>query len=317
MIFRIFAAKNRTTDMNDKEMQHSIALEKEKQHGQVGYTDGDVVIIDNVRDLSEHYPAIPGMNLIILCCKGRIQLDVSGKTMQFGENEVLFSSPYMSLGNFMFSVDFDCKILCLSERIIRELLRLHIETWNRAVYVRRLNVVVLPEQEVRQFSLYYALIRHKMNVGERMFSRESMQALISALLFDLCSVLEKKLSIQPAEKSSSSRLLFDRFLSMVAAQQVKRHPVSYYAGELAVTPKYLTMVCMHYSDKAASEWINQYVVEDVRHALRSTTLSVKEIADNLGFTSLSHFGSYVRRFFGKSPTKVREEAERGMMSRER
>ena len=145
----------------------------------VDYTDGDVMIIDNVRHLEEQYQRLPSQNLIILCCKGRMQLDVNGRTLRFGENEVLFSSPGAMLSGFMLSVDFDCKILCLSNRIIQELLRLNIETWNRAVYVHRMNIVRLPDEEVTQFSLYYALIRHKMmQKEERQYSRETMQAII-------------------------------------------------------------------------------------------------------------------------------------------
>ena len=278
-------------------------------NSEVGYTDGDVMIIDNVRHLEEQYQRLPSQNLIILCCKGRMQLDVNGRTLRFGENEVLFSSPGAMLSGFMFSADFDCKILCLSNRIIQELLHLNIETWNRAVYVHRMNIVRLPDEEVTQFNLYYALIRHKMMQKEqRQYSRETMQAIIRALLFDLCTVLESQLTGQPDVRPSSGRTLFDRFLSMLAAESVKRRPVSYYAGHLAVTPKYLTMVCQHHSNKAASEWINQYVVEDVRHALKCTTMSIKEISDSLGFVNISHFGSYVRRHFGMSPSKVREEA---------
>lgn len=274
---------------------------------EVGYTDGDVMIIDNVRHLEEQYQRLQGQNLIILCCKGRMQLDVNGRTLRFGENEVLFSSPGAMLSGFMFSADFDCKILCLSNRIIQELLRLNIETWNRAVYVRRMNIVRLPDEEVTQFGLYYALICHKMTaLAERPYSRETMQAIIRALLFDLCVVLESHLTGQPDVRPTSGRALFDRFLSMLAAESVKRRPVSYYANQLAVTPKYLTMVCQHHSDKAASEWINQYVVEDVRHALKSTTMSIKEISDSLGFANISHFGSYVRRHFDVSPSKLRE-----------
>lgn len=278
-------------------------------NSEVGYTDGDVMIIDNVRHLEEQYQRLQGQNLIILCCKGRMQLDVNGRTLRFGENEVLFSSPGAMLSGFMFSADFDCKILCLSNRIIQELLQLNIETWNRAVYVRRMNIVRLPDEEVTQFSLYYTLICHKMTApAERPYSRETMQAIIRALLFDLCVVLESQLTGQTDVRPTSGRTLFDRFLSMLAAESVKRRPVSYYAGHLAVTPKYLTMVCQHHSNKAASEWINQYVVEDVRHALKCTTMTIKEISDSLGFVNISHFGSYVRRHFGMSPSKVREEA---------
>ena len=258
----------------------------------VDYTDGDVMIIDNVRHLEEQYQRLQGQNLIILCCRGRMQLDVNGRTLRFGENEVLFSSPGAMLSGFMFSADFDCKILCLSNRIIQELLRLNIETWNRAVYVRRMNIVRLPDEEVTQFSLYYTLICHKMTApAERPYSRETMQAIIRALLFDLCVVLESQLTGQTDVRPTSGRTLFDRFLSMLAAESVKRRPVSYYAGHLAVTPKYLTMVCQHHSN-----------------ALKCTTMSIKEISDSLGFVNISHFGSYVRRHFGMSPSKIREEA---------
>ena len=237
----------------------------------VDYTDGDVMIIDNVRHLEEQYQRLPSQNLIILCCKGRMHL---------------------------------------SNRIIQELLHLNIETWNRAVYVHRMNIVRLPDEEVTQFSLYYALIRHKMmQKEERQYSRETMQAIIRALLFDLCTVLESYSDVgSPDVRPTFGRVLFDRFLSLLAAQAIKRRPVGFYADKLSISPKYLTMVCQQYSDKAASEWINQYVVEDVRHALKSTTLTIKEISDSLGFVNISHFGSYVRRHFGMSPSKVREEA---------
>lgn len=283
------------------------AIDENNPH--VGYIDGDVAIIDNVKDLAEQYPTRPNFNFTILCCRGKVQLDVNGNTVRFGENEVLFSSPNVVLSDFMFSADFECKILCLSDRIIQELLRLNIETWNRAVYVRRMNIVRLSESEMNEFNLYYALLRNKMQQNERPFSREAMQSVVRALLFDLCAVLDSNIQLPTETKPSQGRVLFDRFLTMIAAQQVKRRPVSYYAAELAVTPKYLTMVCEQYSEKAASDWINQYVVEDVRYALKSTTISIKEIADSLGFTNISHFGSYVRRHFGMSPSRVREESK--------
>ena len=70
-------------------------------NSEVGYTDGDVMIIDNVRHLEEQYQRLPSQNLIILCCKGRMQLDVNGRTLRFGENEVLFSSPGAMLSGFI------------------------------------------------------------------------------------------------------------------------------------------------------------------------------------------------------------------------
>ena len=86
---------------------------------------------------------------------------------------------------------------------------------------------------------------------------------------------------------------------------VKRRPITYYAGKLAITPKYLTMLCLKFSNKTASDWIVQYTIEDIRFYLRNSNLSIKEISAKLGFANMSHFGSYVRKNLGASPSDFR------------
>ncbi len=66
------------------------------------------------------------------------------------------------------------------------------------------------------------------------------------------------------------------------------------------------MVCQKYSGKTASDWINEYVVQDINYYLKNTTKSIKEIADTLGFDNLSFFGKYVKQHFGSSPRGVRD-----------
>ena len=67
------------------------------------------------------------------------------------------------------------------------------------------------------------------------------------------------------------------------------------------------MLCLKYSNKTASEWIVQYTIEDIRFYLRNSNLSIKEISGKLGFANMSHFGSYVRKHLGVSPTDFRHE----------
>ena len=96
-------------------------------------------------------------------------------------------------------------------------------------------------------------------------------------------------------------------LSEIYQHEIKHRTVDYYADRLHITPKYLTMLCTKYSGKSASEWITQYTKEDIRQALCHTTLSIKEVCARLGFSNVSFFGSYVRRNFGMSPSKLRGE----------
>ena len=112
------------------------------------YADGDIVIMDNVRELTQISQLKTQMNFIILCSEGRILLDINGNRRELEKNDVLFSCPDVVLDHFMISPDFECKILCLSERIIHELLHEHVGVWNRAVYIRRTNVVSLTDDIV-------------------------------------------------------------------------------------------------------------------------------------------------------------------------
>ena len=65
------------------------------------------------------------------------------------------------------------------------------------------------------------------------------------------------------------------------------------------------MLCVKYSDKTASDWIIQYTTEEIRFYLKSSNLTIKEISAKLGFSNMSHFGSYVRKHLGVSPNEFR------------
>ena len=117
--------------------------------------------------------------------------------------------------------------------------------------------------------------------------------------------MEELHGIQKEMKLSQGKVLFNRFLNLLSNSEIKRQPIAHYAGQLAITPKYLTMLCQKYSDKTASEWVVQYTTEEIRFYLKSSSLSIKEISARLGFSNMSHFGSYVRKHLGMSPSEYR------------
>lgn len=173
---------------------------------------------------------------------------------------------------------------------------------------QRTNIIQLPKEDQEQFIYYYELIKFKMQHQERRNSTIVMQAIIQAVLFDVLSLIDNKVDSEEADVPSHGKTLFNDFLRLLAAKEVKHMSVDNYASELNITPKYLTMLCTKYSGKPASDWIAQYTKEDIRYHLLHTDLSVKEIASKLGFPNISFFGSYVRRHFGVSPTQLRNQA---------
>lgn len=67
------------------------------------------------------------------------------------ENDVIVCPHGVILDNYMISPDFECKILCLSEHIMRQLLRANAKTWETSVYINRQFVFTLEPEHAEQF----------------------------------------------------------------------------------------------------------------------------------------------------------------------
>lgn len=281
----------------------------EFNHLFVDYTEGDVMVFDHVSDLKKLTPVKPMSNRIVMCLSGDMQLEVSGKRFDVSATDLLYFPPTAHIDSNHPSPDFSCQVLCLSDHIIQGLLRDRIGIWRRAVYANEMKVLRTTEVCREEFASYFALIRSKIQHSDRQEPYEIVQALIRALLLDFCHLLEESQGTAPEQKLPQGKSLFNRFLGLISNSEIKRQPITYYAGELAITPKYLTMLCLKYSDKTASEWVIKYTTEDIRFYLRSSNLSIKEISAKLGFSNMSHFGSYVRKHMGCSPSEYRENKE--------
>jgi len=238
----------------------------------VDYSDGDIVIFDNVRDLSEIKPIKPMTNLIGLCVKGSIVMTVNGKDSKIKEDDILFCPPNVKIDHCVFSEDFECKLLCLSNHVVQGLLRDKISIWNRAVYINQTNIIPMSRACKEDFGQYYTLIRSKITSNHGS-SREIVQTLIRALLIELCDVLETSNGRGEEPRILLSKQIFNRFLNILSNVEVKHQPATYYAERLNISPKYLTMLCRQYSDKSASEWIIQYTLDDIRYYLQTLTIA--------------------------------------------
>ena len=93
---------------------------------------------------------------------------------------------------------------------------------------------------------------------------------------------------------------------LLAKSNGTQRSVKDYADELYVSPKYLTSICRKHEGKTASDLITFNTVGHIKQMLLYSTLSIKEIALQLGFDNLSFFGKYVKKHLGHSPNNYRK-----------
>ena len=79
----------------------------------------------------------------------------------------------------------------------------------------------------------------------------------------------------------------------------------FYAKELEITTKHLGRTIKAQTGFTASEWLDRLVVLEAKVLLKSTSMTIQQIAEELNFSSQSFFGKYFKNLVGISPKEFR------------
>ena len=274
---------------------------------QIGYSDSDIAIIDSIQKFAEVSSAHVSMNAIAICTQGKVQGILNGQPMELHKNQVAIIPQNVMVTDLMVSPDFDLKAMFFTNRILQSFLREKMSIWNDVVYIRRLYIVSLEDEDMQFYTNFYEML--SMCFDRRLnhpFRTDVIQSLLRAAILGLCGALKERVltSEMPLDTTSSTNH-FQRFLDLLHSTTMKHRTVEWYATELCITPKYLSALCKKHSGRTANEWITEHVLEDIRYYLKQTDYSIKQICNMMGFPNPSFFGRYVKEHFGMTPIELR------------
>ena len=305
-IFAVNKQLNEQAVVKKKQKIHVDLSDVGQDNNYQGYFDHGVAIFDDIRELSKIEVLKMGLNTIIGCFKGRLQLTVNNDILALNNEELLIVHSNTQLDDFMMSPDFECKVFCFTDDALNGLLQSDVEIWNNALYIHKVNILRMNDNDESNRTYYYNLIKYKWNRPEGKFKRKIIDSILRAALLEFCDKFVKNYAVDETQHVNRDHEIFHQFLELLASMQVKRQPVTFYAEELCITPKYFSAVCKTVSGKSPLTWISEYVIEDIRSNLLNTKLSCKEISDKLGFPNSSFFGKYVLEHIGSSPMEYRK-----------
>ena len=111
--------------------------------------------------------------------------------------------------------------------------------------------------------------------------------------------VESKTNLSKAEQISKN------FNHLVMQNYTTQRSVAWYAKKLGITPAHLSTIVKQTTDKTCVEIITSMVIMDAKAQLKSTDLSIHDIAYSLNFTNMSFFGKYFKRHVGMGPLEYR------------
>ena len=125
------------------------------------------------------------------------------------------------------------------------------------------------------------------------------------MIYDLSNGIYR---FQQMERKDCSRAesIFRDFIQLVARNFKEERRVGWYAQQLCITPKYLSETIKQMSHRTPNEWIDHYVLIEIRVLLKNTTKSIKEITMEMNFPTQSFLGKFFREHMGMSPSDYRK-----------
>lgn len=101
--------------------------------------------------------------------------------------------------------------------------------------------------------------------------------------------------------------LLKSFQALIGEHYATQHDVAAYAEKLNLTPGHFSEVIKQQSGKTAITHIHERLIVEAKRRLLHTELSVKQIADELGFEDAAYFNRFFKRLTDTTPIAFRME----------
>lgn len=150
---------------------------------------------------------------------------------------------------------------------------------------------------------YFELLIKTYELCGSQLSRNVINHLFAGILMGVSTMYKD----QTADKQNLSKAeqISKNFTQLVMQNYTMQRSVAWYAKRLGITQAHLSSIVKQTTGKTCVEIITYMVIMDAKAQLKSTNLSIHDIAYALNFTNMSFFGKYFKRHVGMSPQEYR------------
>lgn len=284
-----------------------IFLEEAKNWGNADALSNCLALTDQISDAhTTQEPTRLNFILMALCLKGQAKYNIDTKEQTVKASDLLFISERHIVDNYSASADFECLCIMVSTEFYHGFVQSVQNVSSLLLFSMNNPVVALTPSEVQVFSNYFHTIREKITNTGHHYRENLVKALLLAMFYDMSNVIYR-VEQQGKKPQMRADALFSQFIRLLEQNFRSIRRVSWYAEQLFITPKYLSEVVKQTSKRTPNEWIDSYVILEARVLLKTTTMSIKEIADELHFPSQSFLGKYFKEHVGVSPSEFRKQ----------
>lgn len=251
-------------------------------------------------DVSEGELLIRNGIVLILCKGGGERFVVDGKEYELSRNNMVILPENHIVSHLTLQrVEQKCVIAVSIDYILN--MPSPIDT-NIFGYSRYISLIKISDEKFDDFMSYYKFI-YKESHEESRYQSEIISSIFYALILEVIAEYERVFSMDATHNIKADNLT-DRFFRLLATNYKSQRTVRFYADRLHLTPKYLSTAIKRVTGRPILDWIHEAVLIDAKMLLRTTDLTVQQIAEMLNFSSPSAFVQFIKKHTGCTPKQL-------------
>ena len=269
--------------------------------------DEDLLLFDNFEDVP--LPSEPKRLkclFVALCLDGEAQYTVDTKQQKIKAGDLIIINEGQVIGDYILSPN--CKgiaMMASSDFFQETVMEVH-ELSQLFVFSHTHPVLHVNNEATERFLDHFQRIKSKIDDTDHHFRREVVHSMLKALIYELGNVMWHLWQGDDTRRTRAESI-FSQFIRLVEVNFRHERRVGWYAEQLCITPKYLSETIKSVSKRTPNDWIDNYVVLEIRVLLKNSSMSIKEIASELNFPTQSFLGKYFKEHVGMSPSQYRKQ----------
>ncbi len=247
----------------------------------------------------------PDQLTIILCTGGRKELQINFADYTLTPGSLAFIYPNSMWRPLATSSDFEAHYFSIQGTPAKE--------WNAFIdldtvfslssYIAKHPHTQLSLDETQVMTQYLNLLKSRYEANAQAII---IRFILSAFTLELNRIFTAREKSDRSKISRQEDILW-KFLTLLKQYHKEERTVNFYADKMCISPKHLSSVIKQMSHKTAHEIIADFVTMTAKRLLKTTTMSIQEISDELNFANQSFFGKFFKQNTGQSPSAYRRK----------
>ena len=245
---------------------------------------------------------------IFLVRQGEIDITIDDFTYHLSDNLLLDIMDMHSVKDFRISPDFRGYHLIIERNLFSEIM-LNSRRMPAAYIASRHSRPIQKLNEEEGVLLEKCLHRIERNIErtEHAWQRDIIMNELRGFLLEMNNIVYKANRGNVSPNPPSRDLLLFLFIQLLNKHCRTEHSVSFYAGELCITPEYLSRIMKSFSGKTVNQWISEALIRESEILLRNPDLTIQQVADMLNFSDQSSFGKFFKKHRDISPLAFKRQ----------